>query len=101
MVQKLTLFRHVHLFIKFGVTVEHNSTATTALFDVLDFIIALAAFDRWAGRYIRLRYGLSRRYRALSDYRRGWASDLDLMTQAARSIWRIWAGCPGWSVGAG
>jgi hypothetical protein len=97
----MILLRHVHLFIKFGVTIEHNDTATTALFDVLDFIIALTTFDRWAGRYIRLRYGLSRCYRALITYRRCWAADFDLMTLAARRVWRDWAGCPNWSIGAG
>lgn len=38
---------------------------------------------------------------ALSDYQRGWTVDLALMSAAARSAWRSWAGCPGWSIGTG
>lgn len=67
--------RHVHIFLKAGLTIEHDAAAETLLFNVLDFIIALATFDLWAGRYVRLRY----RLRRLSS---AWRDDLALAMEA-------------------
>lgn len=74
--------KHVHVFLKAGVTIEHNDTAETLLFNMLDFIIALATFDRWASRYVRLRYFILSRYWGLIDYLNGWYGDLMVMRQA-------------------
>lgn len=86
--------RHVHLFIKFGVTIEHNDTAETVLFNALDFLLTLATFTLWVNRYIWLRYTVGRCLFWVQQYLGEWGNDLRLM-------WQVTAGETGWAMGTG
>lgn len=74
--------------------------------DLLNMVAIPVTIVLWAPCWLfavlgNLHVWLYRARCALADYRRGWTADLDLMSQAVRSLWRVWVGCPGWSVGTG
>lgn len=90
----MTPLRHVHLFLKAGVTIERNDTAETMLFSVLDFFFTLATLTLWVNRFIRLRWAVDRCRSRVARYLDGWLDDLGM-------IWRVLVGETGWAVGTG
>lgn len=90
----MVYLRNVHIFLKAGITIEHDDTAETVLFSLLSFIIDLVTFDLWTGRYIRLRYRLHCLRFDLGEYVGEWRNDL-------RVMWQAWAGQPAWALGCG
>ena len=97
----MTTFRHVHFFIKAGVSVEYNEVAQTRIFSLVSLVISLATFLVWAARLLRWRSVGQRYWYTWGDYVAGWRDDLRLMDRVIGDRWSRLAAYPVGVMGTG